>query len=158
MKNRKVAGEHLDADESPAQSDSSATFDARKRDRPMLCMRRRAPKRSYTDEREASRGARTQVAETDFCFWTVAKFVTSAVTNAATDINNARRLTRYLLFPCNSRVLRNAKVIPSIKVGWPVNSRLSHEQREAGTFGRGHPMKLRGVVSLDLLQHDLECI
>jgi len=98
------------------------------------------------------------VAETDFCFWAVAKFVTSAVTNAATNINNAIRLTRYLLFSCNSRVLRNARLYRALRAGWPANSRFSHEQREDVTFGRVHPMKLRGVVSLDLSQHDLECI
>jgi hypothetical protein len=64
------------------------------------------------------------VAETDFCFWAVAKFVTSAVTNADTDINNAIRLTRYLLFSCNSCVLRNARLYRALRAGWPANSRL----------------------------------
>ncbi len=55
------------------------------------------------------------MSETDSCFWAVAKSVTSAVTNAATDIDNAIRLTRDLLFSYNSRVLRSAEAVPSIK-------------------------------------------
>src|SRR4028119_1167080 len=90
----------------------------------MLCTRRSAPKRGYTDERDVSREARTQAAETAFYFWAVAKFVTSVVTNADTDINNAIRLTRYLLFSCNSCVLRNARLYRALRAGWPANSRL----------------------------------